>query len=118
MDIGSRLKQLRELKKFSQGEIERRTGLLRCYTSRVENGHTVPSVETLAKFAQALEVPIYQLFVEDDSKPIQTFIPTNKKTPLNREQTVLLKQIANILPKIDHRNGKILLSTAKQMARA
>jgi transcriptional regulator with XRE-family HTH domain len=61
MVIGDRLRALREEKKFLQGEIEKRTGLLRCYISRVENGHTVPAVETLEKFARALEVPMYQL---------------------------------------------------------
>jgi transcriptional regulator with XRE-family HTH domain len=54
--IAERLRALREEKKFSQGNIEKRTGLLRFYISRVENGHTVPAVETLEKFARALEV--------------------------------------------------------------
>ena len=58
MIIGDRLRWLREEKNFSQGEVEKRTGLLRCYISRVENGYTVPNVETLEKFARALEVPI------------------------------------------------------------
>lgn len=62
MVIGDRLRTLREHKKFSQGEIEKRTGLLRCYLSRVEDGHTVPAIHTLEKLAKALEVPIYQLF--------------------------------------------------------
>ncbi len=62
MMIGERLRSLREEKKMSQGVIENRTGLLRAYVSRVENGHTVPAIETLEKFARALEVPIYQLF--------------------------------------------------------
>jgi transcriptional regulator with XRE-family HTH domain len=66
MIIGERLRLLREYKQFSQGEIEKRTGLLRCYISRVENGHTVPAVETLEKFARALEVPLYQLFYESE----------------------------------------------------
>jgi transcriptional regulator with XRE-family HTH domain len=66
MVIGDRLRALREDKNLSQGDIEERTGLLRCYISRVENGHTVPAVETLEKFARALEVPIYQLFYEGD----------------------------------------------------
>jgi transcriptional regulator with XRE-family HTH domain len=66
MIIGERLRLLREYKQFSQGEIEKRTGLLRCYISRVENGHTVPAVETLEKFARALEVPLYQLFYEGE----------------------------------------------------
>ncbi len=58
--IGERLRTQREEKKGSQGDIEKKTGLLRCYVSRVENGHTVPAVETLEKFARALEVPMYQ----------------------------------------------------------
>ena len=69
MVIGDRLKDLRESKNMSQGEIEKRTGLLRCYISRVENGHTVPAIETLEKMARALEVPLYQLFYEGDAAP-------------------------------------------------
>ena len=61
--------ELREDKKLSQGDIEKRTGLLRCYISRVENGHTVPAIETLEKLARALEVPLYQLFYDGDEPP-------------------------------------------------
>jgi transcriptional regulator with XRE-family HTH domain len=64
--IGDRLRALREEKKLSQGDIEKRTGLLRCYVSRVENGHTVPAVETLEKFARARDVPMYQLFYDGE----------------------------------------------------
>ena len=69
MVIGDRLRALREEKKLSQGDIEKKTGLLRCYVSRVENGHTVPAVETLEKFARALEVPMYQLFYDGEEPP-------------------------------------------------
>ena len=69
MIIGERLRALREVKMFSQGEIEKRTGLARSYISRVENGHTVPALETLEKFARALEVPMYQLFYDGEEPP-------------------------------------------------
>ena len=69
MIIGDRLRALHEEKKLSQGDIEKRTGLLRCYISRVENGHTVPAIETLEKMARALEVPLYQLFYDGGSRP-------------------------------------------------
>ena len=78
MIIGDRLRALREQKNFSQGEIEKRTGLLRCYVSRVENGHTVPAVETLEKFARALEVPMYQLFYEGEEPPKLLNLPKRK----------------------------------------
>jgi len=67
MYLGERLRLFREAKHLSQGDIERRTGLLRCYISRVENGHTVPSVETLEKIARACEVKLYQIFYEGES---------------------------------------------------
>jgi transcriptional regulator with XRE-family HTH domain len=69
MDVGDRLKQLRESRGLSQGKIEERTGLLRCYVSRVENGHAVPSIETLEKFARALDMPLYQLLYEGEKPP-------------------------------------------------
>jgi len=69
MVIATRLRSLREELKLSQGDIEKRTGLLRCYISRVENGHTVPSIETLEKLAAALEIPLYQLFYEGEEPP-------------------------------------------------
>src|SRR3984957_10224863 len=78
MIIGDRLREMREQKKLSQGDIEKRTGLLRCYISRVENGHTVPAVETLEKFARALEVPLYQLFYEGEEPPKPSNLPKRK----------------------------------------
>ena len=68
MLIAERLRELREDKNLSQGDVEKRTGLLRCYISRVENGHTVPSIETLEKLARALEVPLYQLSYDGKSR--------------------------------------------------
>jgi transcriptional regulator with XRE-family HTH domain len=68
MGIAGRLRALREHKNLSQGDIEKRTGLLRCYISRVENGHTVPAIETLEKMARAMEVPLYQLFYDGEEQ--------------------------------------------------
>ena len=69
MIIGERLRALREEKEITQGDIEEGTGLLRCYISRVETGHRVPAVETLEKFARALEVPMYELFYYANEPP-------------------------------------------------
>lgn len=66
MIIGDRLRTIRESKKLSQGDIEKRTGLLRCYISRVENGHTVPAIETLEKMARALDMHLYEVLWEPD----------------------------------------------------
>ncbi len=78
MDIGNRLHALREAKKLSQGDIEKRTGLLRCYVSRVENGHTIPGLETLEKWVTALGIEMYQLFYAGKVPvPVQSGVPIN-----------------------------------------
>jgi transcriptional regulator with XRE-family HTH domain len=88
MVIGDRLKTLREAKDLSQGDIEKRTGLLRCYVSRVENGHTVPSVETLEKFASALELPLYHLMFDGDKPDGHSLrVPLLKSVEINFRPT-------------------------------
>ena len=80
MIIGDRLRALREEKQLSQGDIEKRTGLVRCYISRVENGHTVPAIETLKKMARALEIPMYQLFYDGEGPPQLPNLPKRKSS--------------------------------------
>lgn len=70
MIIGGCLRTLREEKQLFQGDIEKRTGLFRCYISRAENVHTIPAVETLEKMARALECPLYQLFYDGEEPPV------------------------------------------------
>src|SRR5277367_5817472 len=103
MVIGDRLKAIRESKGMSQGDIEKRTGLIRCYISRVENGHTVPSVDTLEKFARALEVPMYQLFTDDEhaKKPN---IPTEaiRSRAVRSKEDNDLRAFAKFLSRMNH----------------
>jgi transcriptional regulator with XRE-family HTH domain len=121
MMIGQRLRELRESKKLSQGDLEKRTGLLRCYTSRVENGHTVPSVETLEKYARALEIPTYRLFYEGDKPPEKPTLPSARKrdhlwgaTGKERDQ---LCAFAKMLSRMNDSQRRLLLTTAQWMAR-
>jgi transcriptional regulator with XRE-family HTH domain len=117
MVIGDKLKALREQKKLSQGDIEKRTGLLRCYISRVENGHTVPSVYTLEKMARALEVPMYRLFTDEDhvKKPN---IPAEDRVSraANSKQERELWAFAKLLSRMNDKDRGILLHMASKMA--
>ena len=90
MDIGKRLLELRAAKNLSQGDIEKRTGLLRCYVSRVENGHTIPSLETLERWAKALDVEVYQLFFEGEGKPVPVPVPVGAREALDKTEGKLL----------------------------
>jgi transcriptional regulator with XRE-family HTH domain len=122
MIIGDRLRLLREQKKFSQGEIEKRTGLLRCYISRVENGHTVPAVETLEKFARALEVPLYQLFYDGDEPPKMPFLAKRRSAggfawgDSGKDARTLAK-FRQLLSRADEEDRRLLLFMAKKMVK-
>ena len=122
MVIGERLRALREDKKFSQGEIEKRTGLLRCYISRVENGHTVPAVETLEKFARALEVPMYQLFYDGEEPPKVPDLPDRKNGADNAwgskgKDARLVAKFRRLFSRMGKSDLGLVLTMAQKMAR-
>jgi transcriptional regulator with XRE-family HTH domain len=121
MIIGDRLRALREEKKFSQGEIEKRTGLLRCYISRVENGHTVPAIETMEKMARALEIPMYQLFYDGDEPPKLPDLPKRKSSDdlawgSAGKDARYLNKLRRMLGKTDEEHRKLVMHMAKKMA--
>jgi len=122
MMIGERLKTIRTTKNLSQGDIEASTGLLRCYISRVENGHTVPSVETLEKMARGLKVPMYQLFYDGDEPPT---IPTSLINGQIREKQDwasrgkglrLFMKIRQLVARMNERDRSLMLQVARQLS--
>jgi transcriptional regulator with XRE-family HTH domain len=120
MVIADRLRELREGKKLSQGEIEKRTGLLRCYVSRVENGHTVPSVDTLEKFARALEVPLYQVFYQGEEPPKIPNLLTRKSSVdiawgSSGKQAMYLHKLRKCLSKARDVDRKLIMVMAQKM---
>src|SRR5256884_713560 len=121
MIIGDRLREMREAKKLSQGDIEKRTGLLRCYISRVENGHTVPAVETLEKLARAFEVPLYQLFYEGDQPPELPNLLKRRSSEKDGwgssgKDARYLNKLRRLLGKSDEQHRKLILHMAQKMA--
>jgi transcriptional regulator with XRE-family HTH domain len=121
MVIGDRLKTLREAKNFSQGEIEKRTGLLRCYISRVENGHTVPAIDTLEKLARALEVPMYQLFYDGEKPPkmanlLKRRADEDSEWGSSGKDERIFRQFRRLLSRTKEKDRKVLLFVAQKMA--
>lgn len=110
MKIGTTIRGYRLQKGLSQGDIEKRTGLLRCYLSRVENGHTVPSLDTLAKIAGALELPLAQLFAED------TLGRQLQAQKLSDDELRFLTQIRRYSTNLNDSDRKLLLAMVKKFA--
>jgi transcriptional regulator with XRE-family HTH domain len=123
MIIGDRLRELREEKRFSQGDMEKRTGLLRCYISRVENGHTVPNIETLEKLARALEVPMYQLFYEGEDPPELLNLPKRQTADdivwgrTGKEARLLLK-FCRLFGRMKEDDRKVVFFLAQKLAKS
>jgi transcriptional regulator with XRE-family HTH domain len=121
MIIGDRIRLLREDKNLSQGDIEKRTGLLRCYISRVENGHTVPAIETLEKLARAMEVPLYQLFYDGEEPPALPNLPKRKSADdiawgSTGKDARYLGRFRRLLGRLPEGDRRLLLYVAQKMA--
>lgn len=120
MLIGDRLRTLREERNLSQADIEKRTGLIRTYLSRVENGHTVPSLETLEKLARALEIPLYQFFYDGKEPPKLENLPKRISTDdlvwgRRGKEARLLMNLQKALGRIHESDRNLLMSLARKM---
>ena len=111
MNIGETIRNFRLQKGMSQGDIEKRTGLLRCYLSRVENGHTIPSLDTLAKIATAMEVPLAQFFHEGTGDNGSRAVPH-----LAEEEVRFLTQIRRYSASLNDSDRKLVIAMVKKMA--
>ena len=118
MIIGDRLRLLREEKNLSQGDIEERTGLLRSYLSRVENGHTIPSVETLEKIVRAMSMQLYQLLY-DGPEPPDLPIPSGKASRDSwgswGKDARSLAKLRRYLSQMTPRDRRILMAVVSQL---
>jgi transcriptional regulator with XRE-family HTH domain len=113
MNIGETIRNYRLQKSMSQGDIEKRTGLLRCYLSRVENGHTIPSLDTLAKIAQAMDLQLAQFFTDAASEN-----GSNAKSApqLSEDEVRFLSQIRRYSPNLNESDRKLVIAMVKKMA--
>jgi transcriptional regulator with XRE-family HTH domain len=122
MLIGDRIRSFREDKNLSQGDIEERTGLLRCYISRVENGHTIPALDTIEKLARALEVPLFYMFYDGEEPPQLTKLPRHNSSGEllwgnKGKEARTLTRFRLLMGKISDHDRKLLLLMAQKLAR-
>jgi len=122
MVIGIRLRKLREDRNLSQGDIEKRTGLLRCYISRVENGHTVPSLTTLERLAAVLEIPLFRIFYDGEEPPplLQLSRRLSAEELLRdgdseRDQRFFQK-LKSLIDRMGEQDRELVLLTARKLA--
>ena len=110
INIGTTIRGYRLQKGMSQGDIEKRTGLLRCYLSRVENGHTVPSLETLQKIARALDLQLSEFFAEE------TIGKEMSGLNLGEEEIRFLTQVQRYSAHLSDSDRRLLLAMVRKFA--
>lgn len=118
--LADRIRRFRQAKNLSQGDIEKRTGLRRCYISRVENGATVPSIETLEKITRAFEIPLYQLFYgEEEAPPVAPLRLPNGvfDWTCGRSGRSYLVKLIHAIGAMSEQDRALLLHTAAAMVR-
>src|ERR1700720_2106043 len=119
MQIGAKLRELREANNLSQCDIEKRTGLIGCYTSRVEHGHTIPSIGTLEKYAHALGIPLYRFFTDEVSVKVPKLLSAGKVDRMggaSGKEWSELRKFAKALSRMNDQQRRLLLAMAYRMA--
>jgi transcriptional regulator with XRE-family HTH domain len=111
MNIGSTIRSYRLQKGMSQGDIEKRTGLLRCYLSRVENGHTVPSLDSLQKIAGALDLALSQFFADEAISR-----DMGGQLHLSEDEIHFLTQVQRYSANLNDSDRKLLLAMVRKFA--
>src|SRR5438128_1009715 len=114
VNIGAVIKTYRSQRGLSQGDIERRTGLLRCYLSRVENRHTVPSLETLAKIAEAMDISLADFFPGTET-------PRDRETQkalggLSQDEIRFLAEIKKYSTTLSDGDKRLVLAMIRKLA--
>jgi len=109
MNLGDSIRKIRLAKGISQGEMQKRTGILRSYLSRVENGHTVPSFATLQRLAGAMGVTLSDFFALDGTPVLSDGAGDSAGN--------YLRELRSLLPQLSAEQRQQLLESVKQMAR-
>jgi len=121
MILSDRIRELREHKQLSQGDVERRTGLIRSYLSRVENGHTVPSLDTLEKLAAALEVPLYVLLYDGNEPPPVPKPPAVRTGAAlwgaTGKDALYVEKLRRLLSRMSNDNRRVIALVTQKLAR-
>lgn len=120
MIIGERLRAWREYKALSLADLEKQTGLLRYHISRIENGHVIPTLETLAKFARAFEVPLFHLVYEEDGPYQRPILPQSIRSienpaGLSKNELRFLERFNLLIIQLPDRDRTLLLGLARRM---
>jgi transcriptional regulator with XRE-family HTH domain len=87
--LTQRIRFLRELKGFTQEELAEKARLSSKFIGEIERGIGNPTIESLARIAEALKIPIAQLLTEEEGFEL-----------LSKQEIETIRKALQILEKI------------------
>jgi transcriptional regulator with XRE-family HTH domain len=121
INVGARLRAERRARNLSQADLERRTGLARCRISWLEHGRAVPTIETLEKIADALEIPVYRLLYDGDdaAQAMQRSgeaAANGNRRRSRKNEVQMLRELREQVSRMREDDRRLLLFIARKMA--
>jgi len=96
LDIGGRMREIREQHGYSQRDLAERSGLSANAISRIERGENSPTVSSLHQLAAALSVPIVSFF--ENGEQLATVLVRKNRRLRTRGEGVLIESLGSGLP--------------------
>ena len=89
MDVGARIKQLRETKGYSINKLANKAGVSQSYLRDIELGSKNPTVAFISLLCEQLEINLKDFFNDTEDKPFENDPLVQRiyqMTPLQREK--------------------------------
>lgn len=118
MEIGSRIKNLRINQRVTLKELAKKTGLTTSFLSQLERNLTSPSVKSLEKIAQALNIKVGYFFFEKVGKEGCVFIKKSMgKKSIDKEKNIASERLASGLLNIKMEPAVFTLGIGAELSR-
>ena len=108
LQVARQVREIRRARHLSQRQLASRMQVPRTYISKIENGKAIPTLGSLERLAEALEVDIRQL-VRDSRSRREEEVATILSDPF-------LAEIAAMLPHLDSLHRTLLYGSLRDMA--
>lgn len=102
--IGPKLRGARKRSGFVIDDLAHKTGISRAFISQIENGKASPSLETIERMAEALNIPVASLFIDEQFRALKT-----------RPDDRIILQLAAEAPDVRRKNIHLLTAPNRRL---
>jgi transcriptional regulator with XRE-family HTH domain len=108
LQVAAQVRDIRKARHLSQRQLAGRMQVPRTYISKIENGKAIPTLGSLQRLAQALEVDVCQLVRDTRSRRDEEVVSILADP--------FLAEIASLLPRLDSLQRTLFMGTLRDRA--